>query len=60
MRRVDMLLEENELEALQRLAKKERRRPKDQAAKLVADALGVAEKTQGKEPDMKGDNDEHS
>jgi|TARA_B100001964_G_C14022391_1_gene504483 hypothetical protein len=54
-----MLLEENELEALQRLAKKERRRPKDQAAKLVADALWVAEKTQGYDADTKGDDDEH-
>ena len=59
MRRVDMLLEENELEALQRLAKKERRRPKDQAAKSVADALWVAEKTQGYDADTKGDDDEH-
>ncbi len=41
MRRVDMMLDESEVEALRRLAKKERRRPKDQAAKLVADALGV-------------------
>lgn len=46
MRRVDMILDESELEALQRLAKKERRNPKEQAAKLVADALWVAEKTQ--------------
>jgi len=49
-----MMLEENELEALQRLAKKERRTPKLQAAKLVADGLLVAKNSQRDDKDTKG------
>ena len=54
MTNVHMDLEPQEVDALLQLAKKERRRPKDQAAKIVADHLeneGVLSNTNNEKKD---------
>ena len=58
MRKVEMMLEENELEELKELAKKERRPTRYQAAKLVADGLSVAKNSKRDDRDRKGEHDE--